>query len=304
MTPMHTVHGKHLKTRLPPLTPLHTFVVTANFLSFTAAAKYLCLTQGSVSRQISNLETALGFLLFERHSKGLHLSDKGAALLPGMQQAFELIRDNIERVTDEVSALKIHAPTCIMRWLMPKLASFRRQYPELPIEITASVSHNTDLIDTPFDAAITYGQSQGENLQDLLLFSEQLTPICQPAVYLEKFDPQLTIGDNLQNFSWLHATENRSDWQLWLSAAGGEQWQPLEHQHFPTLDMTMTAAAQGLGMAMGDKTLIVEDLQQGRLQAPFALSISTGAHYLFSYPKSSPLHAELNTLANWLKLDD
>lgn len=301
MAPMHTEHGKNLQTRLPPLTPLHTFVVTAKFLSFTAAADFLCLTQGSVSRQIASLEEALGFVLFERHSKGLNLSVKGAALLPGMQQAFELIKDTIEQVSDEKCALRIQAPTCIMRWLMPKIASFRRRHPELPIEITTSVSHNIDLADTPFDAAITYAQTQGENQQGLLLFSELLTPICQPAVFAEKFDAQMPLSDNLQKFSWLHATENRSDWQLWLDAAGGGKWLPLEHQHFPTLDLTMTAAAQGLGMAMGDKTLIIEDLQQGRLLAPFALSVSTGASYLFSYPNNTPLATELDTLANWLK---
>jgi LysR family glycine cleavage system transcriptional activator len=300
MASMHIVHGKRTQSRLPPLTPLHTFVVTAKFLSFTAAAEYLCLTQGSVSRQIASLEDALGFILFERHSKGLTLSAKGEALLPGMQQAFELIKDNIENVSHINNTIKIHASTCIMPWLMPKLVSFRRHYPNLEVEITTSVRHSFDLDDQPYDAAITYEQLSEESTHNVLLFREELTPICQPEVFRELYDAKRPLNENLQKFSWLHATENRSDWLLWLAAAGGEQWQPQEHQHFPTLDLTMTGAAQGLGMAMGDKTLIIDDLEKGRLLAPFPLTVSTGAGYLFNYHEKSVHNADLSLFVKWL----
>ncbi len=300
MAPMHIPHGKDPQSRLPPLTPLHTFVVAAKLLSFTATADYLCLTQGSVSRQIASLEDALGFMLFERHSKGLNLSTKGAALLPGIQQAFELIKTNIKNVSSAKPALKIHTPTCIMRWLMPKLVSFRRHYPQLAIEITTSVTHDIDLADSQFDAAITYGLPSEESEHNVVLFRETLTPICQPEVFTKQYDTQLSLNDNLQKFSWLHATEDRSDWRLWLAAAGGEQWHPSEHQHFPTLDLTMTAAAQGLGIAMGDKTIIIDDLLQGQLLAPFSLSVNTGACYLFNYSKNSSLQADLSLFSQWL----
>lgn len=46
--------------RLPPLDPLRGFVATARLLSFTQAAKALCLTQSAISRQIQSLEDALG----------------------------------------------------------------------------------------------------------------------------------------------------------------------------------------------------------------------------------------------------
>jgi len=301
MAPMHVEHGKNSQFRLPPLTPLHTFVVTARFLSFTAAADYLCLTQGSVSRQIANLEEALGFTLFERHSKGLKLSVKGAALLPGMQQAFELIKDNIENVSHIKDVIRIHAPTCIMSWLMPKLVGFRRKYPKLAIEVSTSVRHDLDLVDFPFDATIIYSQPVDESENNILLFNEKLTPICHPEVFRAQFNEEQSLGENLQKFSWLHATANRSDWLLWLKAADGERWQPLEHQHFPTLDLSMTGAAQGLGMAMGDKTLIIDDLKYGRLLAPFPLSVSTGAGYFFNYPEKSAHSADLLLFVNWLK---
>lgn len=45
------------------------------------------------------------------------------------------------------------------------------------------------------------------------------------------------------------------------------------------MDLAITAAIQGLGVAIADETLVEEDIRAGRLVRPFATSIKTGASY-------------------------
>lgn len=66
---------------LPSLDVLKTFVVVAQRLNFTHAARELHLTQGAVSRQILGLEQRLGYPLFSRQARGLALTPQGAQLL-------------------------------------------------------------------------------------------------------------------------------------------------------------------------------------------------------------------------------
>jgi len=52
-----------------------------------------------------------------------------------------------------------------------------------------------------------------------------------------------------------------------------------KNQHFDTMDLAITAAIQGLGVAIADETLVAEDIRAGRLVRPYASSVRTGASY-------------------------
>lgn len=53
------------------------FIVCAQKHSFSSAAKELFTTQPNVSKAIKALEEELGFLLFERHNRGISLTEDG-----------------------------------------------------------------------------------------------------------------------------------------------------------------------------------------------------------------------------------
>ncbi|VTM86166.1 Gcv operon activator [Raoultella ornithinolytica] len=84
----------------------------------------------------------------------------------------------------------------------------------------------------------------------------------------------------LNDVTFLHPTRDKTDWSLWLAAFSPDA--PLlmrKNQHFDTMDLAITAAMQGLGVAMADATLVAEDVRAGRLVRPFTLSVKTGASY-------------------------
>lgn len=71
------------------LRQLKYFTVVAQELSFSKAAKRLCITQGTLSQQIRQLEGEIGTDLFERTSHSVALTEAGAELLRYAQQTLD-----------------------------------------------------------------------------------------------------------------------------------------------------------------------------------------------------------------------
>ena len=284
--------------RLPPLPALHTFVITAQCCNFTRAAEQLCITQGAVSRQIAGLEDQLGYLLFHRQARGLSLTEQGQALYPRIEQVFDLIGEAVEYASIRRTPLQIKAPTCMLRWLLPKLLHWQTLRPDVPVELTSSIQHGVDFRREAFDAAVVYSPQPGPKRQGWHLFDEQLTPVCAPHL-LEGSEAINTLGDLAQH-TLLHPSRDQQDWTNWLNAAGGEVSAIRKSQYFDTLDLAMTVAAQGNGVAIGDWSLIGDDLKAGRLAMPFDFKVRTGAAYmLVCSPRSEP-SAPLRELLDWL----
>ncbi|MXF47379.1 LysR family transcriptional regulator [Raoultella sp. Lac2] len=251
-----------------PFHAVETFLVTARHLNLTHAARELCLTQGAVSRQIAALEAWFGFPLFARHARGLHLSPQGSALYPELQSAFGHLLAVAEQARQQQTVVRLKAPTCAIRWLVPRLVSIERRHPELQIALTTTTEHGVNFRTEPYDAAIVFGT---HHCVGDLLFEEALTPVSSAAL----------TGDNrLNDVTFLHPTRDKTDWSLWLAAFSPDAPPPMrKNQHFDTMDLAITAAMQGLGVAMADATLVAEDVRAGRLVRPFTFSVKTGASY-------------------------
>ncbi|MFW0757420.1 LysR substrate-binding domain-containing protein [Pseudomonas sp. H11T01] len=283
--------------RLPPLPALHTFMITAQCCNFTRAADLLHITQGAVSRQIAGLESHLGYPLFQRQARGLSLTAQGRELYPRIQQVFNLIDEAVEHVGAKREALQLKAPTCMMRWLLPRLLQWQKERPDVPVELTTTVQHAVDFRREEFDAAVVYGTAPG-NAAFHHLFDEQLTPVCSQQL-LNGTTPLKTLTD-LEQHMLLHPTRDERDWEAWLEAAGTKVSNIGKGQHFDTLDLAMSVASQGTGVAIGDWSLIGEDLSAGRLVMPFELKVRTGQAYYLVYPERPEPSEPLRELMDWL----
>jgi len=284
--------------RLPPLPALHTFLITAQCCNFTRAAEQLHITQGAVSRQIAGLEDHLGYALFQRHARGLSLTTEGQAWLPRVQQVFSLIGEAVEQVGEKRQTLQLKAPTCVMRWLLPRLLLWQKERPDVPVELTTTVRHGVDFHRETFDAAVVYGPPPDEPLACLHLFDEQLTPVCSRTI-LEGPVPLREPAD-LQQHLLLHPTRDERDWNAWLDAADVHLSNVSKGQHFETLDLAMSMASQGTGVAIGDWSLIGDDLSAGRLVMPFELKVKTGLGYHLVHPRKPQASGPLQELMGWL----
>ncbi|MFD1561751.1 LysR substrate-binding domain-containing protein [Paraburkholderia silviterrae] len=283
--------------RLPPLNALQIFETVARYGSFTRAADHLCITQGAVSRQILALEDYYRLPLFKRSPKGLVLTAEGEQLLPAVREGFARIEETSVRLTRQRTELALKVPTCVMRWMLPRIMRFQTEHPELQVQITTTWHHEVDFQAEPFDAAIIYGSSAGTDVHAIALFDEHLTPVCAPALLDQR---PLGKPEDLAGHTLLHPTPDHADWRLWLNHAGAAQVDANLGPTFQSLDLATSAALQGYGIAIGDRTLASEDIAAKRLVTPFDLTVETGSRYYFVYPECVAQQQKVKLFSDWM----
>lgn len=121
------------------------FLATAGEGSFSAAARALCQTQPTLSRQVSALETSLGVTLFERGTRALTLTEAGEALLGPAQSmldgALALSLAAEGRSTSLKGKVTLTATSLFaMSYLPEAIDGLREAAPELTLEVIASNS--------------------------------------------------------------------------------------------------------------------------------------------------------------------
>ena len=178
-----------------PLNALRVFEAVASHLSFTAAARELGVTTAAVSAQIKSLEADIGVPLFRRHTRAVALTQEGSELLPGVRRGLDELRRAVERIRRERvgGMLNLSVPNeFLQRWLLPRLAEFTRQHPEIEVRFGPSrVALDFDRDD--FHAAILYGPGAWPGLKTERLLDEWVFPVCSPAL-LARLGPIETLG--------------------------------------------------------------------------------------------------------------
>lgn len=121
---------------------LKTFLVAAETLNISAAARQLHVTQPALSRQIRELEHAVGHDLFVRHPGGLRLTAAGAALKERGVKALEAVEDAVRAAQGDAAkgaaALRVGYYATIDTWakiLAPALDKFSRLCPEATFSV-------------------------------------------------------------------------------------------------------------------------------------------------------------------------
>jgi LysR family glycine cleavage system transcriptional activator len=131
-----------MKRTLPPLNALRAFEAAGRLGSFKDAAAELHVTQGTVSQQVRLLEEWLGAALFERHNRRVALTAAATAYLAEIGPLFEQLSQATARygVPQTLSrTLSVNAPaTFTLRWLVPRLARFRAEHPDVDVRVGTS----------------------------------------------------------------------------------------------------------------------------------------------------------------------
>jgi LysR family hydrogen peroxide-inducible transcriptional activator len=124
---------------------LRGFVETADAGSLSRAARQLGLSQPSLTGQVQRLEQALGAELFERHGRGVRLTEAGQTLLPRARRLLDEMRAAEDAVRREgaiaASTLRVGAIPTVAPYVMPAaLTRWRARSPETRIELREDYS--------------------------------------------------------------------------------------------------------------------------------------------------------------------
>ncbi|MFA7681212.1 MAG: LysR family transcriptional regulator, partial [Pigmentiphaga sp.] len=123
------------------LKQLACFVAVSEELNFHRAARRMHISQPPFSRQIANLESAVGVTLLERSPQSVRLTEAGAALLPIARQMLQLAASApgvAQRAArGEIGRLRVgFVGSTIFTKVPPSVGAFRRRYPEVDVSLT------------------------------------------------------------------------------------------------------------------------------------------------------------------------
>ncbi len=177
---------------------LRIFHAVASAGSFTHAGQMLALSQSAVSRQISALEEEIFTPLFQRHARGLTLTEEGELLygavsdvLARLGQAEEALKNAQATPRGSLKVTSTHGLGNY--WLLPRLNEFLREYPELQVHLVLE-DHELDLAQREADIALRMRAPVQADLIQRKLFTVHYH-ICASPEYMARAGQPRAIGD-------------------------------------------------------------------------------------------------------------
>lgn len=269
------IHFEKMDLRkLPPLKALKGFEAAARLSSVRGAAEELNLTHPAISHQIQTLEASLASKLFTREGRHIRLTEAGKQYYQFVRKALDILITGSEEIRDNTSQPALRIQTYIttsIRWLAPRLPKFKKQNPDISLQVsTYNADWNFD--EKHADIAIIYKtQPLPDHLSWQSLFPSKIFPVCSP-----EFLAQLPVDIQLQDLSRYPlisvSTEDKYwSWKDWFESADAhvsEQELSSKLLEVDTLAAALEMAVVGEGIALVNGPFADNDLDTGRLVVP------------------------------------
>lgn len=167
---------------------LRIFAAVAGSGGMSRAAAELHMVQSNVTARVRQLEDELGCSLFDRHSRGVALTDAGRRLLPYASRIGDLLNEAREaaRGGGEIAgSLRIGAleTTTALR-LSPRLAQFVARYPHVDLSLrTGTTAELVDaVLERDVEGAFVCGPVAHRALETSEIFREELVVLARPDI--------------------------------------------------------------------------------------------------------------------------
>jgi len=236
------------------LRAMRVFCVAAERESFRETAERLFLTSSAVSHQIKRLETDLGFKLFERTPRSLHLTADGTALYNDINPLitdFDSVITQHTR-TQQSRSLRISVqPFFASEMFVPRLPEFVEQHPDIDISIDTS-DESPEKHPRTADVSIRIFKTPPDALACDRLFPLRLLPTGTPKLYDAI---RIRAGKISSSFPLVIHESRPKAWHQWERLS---RIKLPDHANAIRLDSMIAvarAAERGLGAALMPKQL-------------------------------------------------
>jgi LysR family transcriptional regulator, glycine cleavage system transcriptional activator len=309
--------------RLPPLSSLRAFEAAARHLSFKDAAAELSVTPTAISHQIRGLEEYLDCPLFKRLTRALELTREGRAMLPKVRDGLECFAAAIECTRQVVFGGRLvvtSPPAFAARWLLRHLPEFTAAHPEIKLRMATSLdtidtgeaSHlsglaSVDVRDDKTETFIRYGNGHYDGCRVDRLFAPAYTAVCSPLL-LKGMRP-LNVPADLRRHNLLHHEDEAhleldqpalATWDQWLQVAGVTGIDSDGGTQISDPGLLLSAAIDGVGVALASKQLIEAEVAAGRLVMPFDIVIRPAQAYYLVVPEAVAERTVVTAFRKWL----
>nr|WP_253207120.1 LysR substrate-binding domain-containing protein [Verticiella sp. GG226] len=279
---------------------MRSFEAAGRHHSFTRAAQELHVTPVAISRQVAVLESYFGVPLFDRHHQTVHLTPAGRQFLPRVTAALDLLDEGSRLLRPEPDEALVVCTytTFALRWLIPRLAVFRQEHPAIDINFSTAVTYEEFHYDR-IDVGLQYVYAVPADVSAQVILPDLIQPICSPR--LLETGPSLPPVENLRRHTLLHSEYRKADWADWLDAVGAPRFKPADESTFKGSGLAYQAASGGLGVAVAQRLLILDDLADGRVVTPFPHAVQRTTGLSMVSRKSRLADSRVKIFRDWLE---
>jgi DNA-binding transcriptional LysR family regulator len=289
----------YMRRKIPSTAALVCFEAAARHESFTKASQELSLTQGAVCRQIAGLEEFLNVELFRRSRRGVKLTEAGLSYSRRVATQLDAVERDTLSVMGQQGANVIElavVPTFGTQWLLPRLKDFQQRHPEVTVNLT-NRTRPFLFADTPFDAAIYFGDADWSGTHSHRLMSENPVPVCSPSVLGGA--GQLDAAQIAQ-LPLLQQTTRPYAWRQWFNSLDMNIARDMTGPRYELFSMLAQAAMHEMGVALIPPFLIQRELAEGRLVVANRHGLSSIKAYYLMIPERKVESASLRAFRDWL----
>lgn len=274
-------------SRLPDLEAWAIFAKVAETGSFARAAEELSLSQATVSKAITRLESRIGITLFHRTSRRVSLTDAGEA---SVERAARMLGEG-ESIESEIAdrsntlrgLIRVAAPMSFgVSRLAPQLPDFMQAHPDVDLDVQLS-DEMVDLVADRFDMALRISTLADSSLRARRLCQVRILLVGAPAYFAAHGKPKHPRDLARHRGFQYSYTRGGNTWRF-RHGRHGEFAQSVPRQlQANNAEVFAAALRSGLGLALQPEFLVWEDLRDGVLETamddwtvePLALSIVT-----------------------------
>ncbi|HEY4179344.1 MAG TPA: LysR family transcriptional regulator [Kofleriaceae bacterium] len=252
-------------------TGLAAFLEVAERKSFTAAAASLGITRAAVSQSVQRLEQRVGTPLFVRTTRSVDLTDAGVRLAESAGPAFRLAADALDSVAPSeraVGTVKLNVPRlAVPLCIAPALSRLRKLHPELVVEVVTD-DRLIDILALGFDAGIRLGYEVARDMVMVRVTRPLSFVVVGSPAYLAAHGMPKTPTDLLAHQCIGYRRARAGGLYRWELTKRGRDITVAPTSHLVTsdLDLAISAARDGLGLAYVCEQLVATDLAAKRLR--------------------------------------
>ena len=277
-----------------------TFQAVSRAENFTKAAAELGVSRVAVSRQIAELEHAIGQKLFSRNHRMVSLTLNGEAFAKSINPALDAISQALaqQRVDASDERLTVTVTSAFATyWLMPRLIDFGASYPDIEINLVVSDRY-LDIEAEGIDVAVRYSPHPPISTEWSPLIQEAIFPVYSPHYAATT---SLETEDDLRQERLLFLSGRyRSDalWEHWFSTRGLAPPEERTGVFVNTYINMLQAAIEGQGIALAGHPLVNSFLADGSLKTIQGIApLQRDFYYLYCRPE----HAHATTFRTWIE---
>jgi DNA-binding transcriptional LysR family regulator len=251
------------------LAELSAFVTVAEERSFTRAAVRLGVSQSALSHSMRSLEKRVGVQLLARTTRSVSATTAGTALLqelaPALERIGRAVAETMKQRERPAGRIRLIIPrTATEMVLLPKLAKFARNYPEIVLEVTSS-NDPVDLIAGEYDAGVQLGEFIQRDMIAVPVTREmRLAVVGSPTYFQSNTIPR--HPQDLKDHSCIGFRFSNTLYR-WEFEKGRKALtvSPQGPASFDDPDLVIQAVMDGVGIGTAMEDTLAEKIAKGRL---------------------------------------